>query len=219
MSAMSTLETLSRPVTTRPATPWAALLLIAAELVLGWFKYDIGTTLGDERGHIHLVVWLFLILPYLPLALVAALAARSVTRGLLAGGLGLVAGLAAIGYYELTIYLFTHGHQPSFTAFRALGYASVMVLAALAALAWGVSRRRGRLWLVGLAVAPAAAALTVWSHWTTRLGLGQVSPGDANGLRQLILTDAIATMIPVVLGCVACWLLEVRERDAAAPSW
>jgi hypothetical protein len=220
MSAMSTVETLSRPVTTRPSAPWAALVLIAAELVLGWFTYDIAVKLGDDRAHLHLIQWFVMMLPYLPLALLAALAGRTGARGILAGGLGLVAGAAGIGYYELTVWLFTHGHQPSIHVSQGLQYASVMVLATLAALAWGVSRRHGRLWLTGLVVAPAAAALTLWSHWTSHLGLHQVALSDTNGIRQLYLIDTIATMIPVVLGCLVCWLLELRESgaDAAAPS-
>lgn len=148
------------------ASVWVALVLILVELALGTFSSDIARWafgLPVLGGHLRVIQWEFLMLPFAPLALFAALVARTRARAAAAVTSALLAGLVTIGLYELTLFLFTHHHFPGADVLTGLGYLKEMVVAALATFAWSIARRNGRWWLVGPVLAAAATALTLWS--------------------------------------------------------
>ena len=227
------MTTVSDPVapsapasSTRPSDVVVALLLIVAELVLGWFTYDIATTISRHLEATRPVQWFFLMLPFLPLALVVAVRALSPARAVAAGVAALGGGVVLIAHNEFVRWLFEHQVLDlSYHGLQALGYAAVMAVSVLAALAWGLSRRHGRTWPFGLLVAAAGAALTIWTNWTAHTGWGHTlfAPlaGDNNPIRRLELLHTVALMLPVVAACVVCWLIDVAElrRTPAGPTY
>lgn len=84
---------------------------------------------------------------------------------------------------------------------RSLFVVSVVCPAA----AWGVARRRGSLWTVGLLV-PAALAVG-WLAWRSRLD----SSLPPQSLVGDLVVGASVLVIPI-LGCVACWGIEALSR-------
>ena len=220
------MTTLSDPVApavpvrpTRPSDVVVALLLIVAELVLGWFTYDIATAISRHLEATRPVQWFFLMLPFLPLALVVAVRALSPVRGLAAGLAALGGGAVLIAHNEFLRWLFDHQvGNPSFHEVQALGYAAVMGTSVLAALAWGLSRRHARTWPFGLLVAAGGAALTIWTNWTVHVGWSQfASPLDTTGIRRAEVVHTVALMLPIVAACVACWLIDVAELRRHPP--
>lgn len=94
------------------------------------------------------------------------------------------------------------------TAAQASAYvwANLLVISAGMALAWGVARRWGRIWMFGLLAAPILAALTHElaihsSWWRTHLLV------DDQGSHEL--TRQLVFIAPAVITAVLCWLIEV----------
>src|SRR3954447_14221753 len=130
---------------TRPTDVLVAVLLVAAELVLGWFSYDLARAWSHHVSCLLPVQLFFLILPFLPLSVVVSVRALSRRRGVAAGLVALGAGAVLIAYNEFLRWVGTHGSVSlSFHQRRALGYVVPMTVATLATLAWGLSRRHGR---------------------------------------------------------------------------
>ena len=219
MTTVSDVLVARSPRRTRGSDVVVALGLIAAELVLGWFTYDIARSVADHVRPLRLVQWFFLILPFLPLALVVTLHAIRPRRALTAGITALAAGVVTIAHYELIRWIFTHHPDTSHRVVDTLGYAAEMIVATLAALAWGLSRRHGHAWPLGLLVAAGGAWLTLWTHWTSRLGWAHFdSPLDVSGIRRAELLHSVELMVPVVAACVVCWLIDAVElRRTANP--
>ncbi|NGN91271.1 hypothetical protein G5C66_00775 [Nocardioides sp. KC13] len=74
--------------------------------------------------------------------------------------------------------------------------------------AWGVARRRGTLWLIGLLV-PVGLAVG-WLAGRSRL--------DASLPPQALSTDLVLTasvLVIPILGCLACWGIEALSRRRA----
>ena len=197
---------------TRPTDVLVALLVIAAELLVFWYTYDIGRALSHHVSSSRLVRWLFLMLPFVPLAVVVSLRALSRRRAVVAGLVALGAGVPLIVYSERLQWIVAHA---SGNQVEAIGYAVVMATAVLASLAWGVSRRHGRWWPLGLLLAAAGAALTVWTRWPEHVAWGHSAiafvEGDDNPIRRLYLVHAVSRLLPVVAACVACWLIDRAE--------
>lgn len=219
MTTVSEVPLASPPRSVRPSDVLVALGLIAAELVLGWFTYDIARALADHWSTSRLVQWFYVMLPCLLLALVVALHAIRPGRALAAGLTALAAGAASIVQLELVRWIFTHHPDADHHVVEIIGYATVMVAATLAALAWGLSRRHGHAWPWGLLVAAGGAWLTLWTRWPGRLGWSHfASPFDITAIRRAELLDTVALMIPVVAACVVCWLIDVADsRRTAIP--
>jgi len=85
-------------------------------------------------------------------------------------------------------------------------WAMTLLLPTLVALAWGLARRRGQVWSVGVAVAPLLAAIDHqlmlhslrWQSWHYEHADWWV--------RRL------EFLAPAVIACLVCWLLEVATR-------
>jgi hypothetical protein len=199
------------------------LLLIAAELVVGWYTYDLAQALSHHLTSSRLVRWFFLMLPFLPLAAVVALHALTRRRAAVAALVALGAGGVMIGYAELVDWLFTDAPvEPSGRLVDTLGYAVSMAVAVLATLAWGISRRHGRRWPIGLLVAAAGAALTVWTRWPEHVAWGHSTfttvEGHNDPIRHFYLVSTVARMLPVVAACIVCWLVDRAELRRTPPA-
>ena len=208
---------------TRASDVVVALLLIATELVLGWFTYDLATAISRHLEATRPVQWFFLMLPFLPLAAVVALHALTLRRAVAAALVALGAGAVMISYVELVDWLFTDPPvQPSGRLVETLWYAVPMAVAVLASLAWGISRRHGRRWPLGLVVAAAGAALTVWTRWPEHVAWGHstftMGEGDNDPIRHFYLVSTVARMLPVVAACVVCWLVDRAELRRTPPA-
>lgn len=200
---------------TGPSDVIVALCLIVAELVLGWFSDDIGRALVEHLGTSRSVQWLYLSLPTLLLALVVGL--HAFRRAPAAALVALGAAAATIAEAELIHWIFTHHPNANHHLIQTMGYVGSMTVAALAALAWGLSRRHGKNWLVGLLVAPAGAALTLWTKWPAHVGWSRVaSLSDTIGIRRAELVHSVTLLLPVVGACVVCWLIDVTELQRRA---
>jgi hypothetical protein len=223
MTIVSDREAAPAPVRpTRSSDVLVALLLIAAEVVLGWYRYDLARAFSHHVSGSDPVQWFFLVLPYLPLAAVVTLHALTRGRALAAGLVALSAGGVMIAYSELLEWLGSHPSvDPNYHQLQAIGYAVLMTVAVLAALAWGLSRRHGRWWPIGLLVAAAGAALTIWTSWPEHVAWGHSSftsiEGDDNPIRRYYLVHTVAQLIPVVAACVTCWLIERAELRRPPP--
>ncbi len=204
---------------TRSSDVLVALALIAAELVLGWFTYDVAVAVSHHLDSTRPVQWFFLMLPYLPLAAVVVVRALSRRRALTSGLAALGAGAVMIAYAELIRWIFAHHSGVSYHLVETLGHGALMSAAALATLAWGLSRRRGRGWPIGLLVAAAGAWLTIRTNWPAHVGWSQFSPLDTTGIRRSELIQTISLMLPVIAACVVCWLIDRAElrRTPSAP--
>jgi hypothetical protein len=85
-------------------------------------------------------------------------------------------------------------------------WANLLVISAGIALAWGIARRWGRIWMLGLLAAPIPAALTHEleihsSWWRTHL------LPDYQGIHDF--TRQMVFIAPAVIAAVICWLIDV----------
>lgn len=194
-----------------------AITLIAVELLWARYASDAANQIADHMTwwthHLRLFAWTFLSVQFLLLAVVVGLGARSAGRRVVAVGLCGAGAAVTIGSYELVNYLFTHPTfrqtSPDPGVVRILGYATVMLVTSVAALAWCVSRRRGFSWLLpALLVASASAALV---H-------GWDNPSRWQGLdsRWTVVVDTgITQIVPVVLACLVAWAIDVKANRPA----
>jgi len=223
MTTVAEVPLATPPHAVRPGDVLVALGLIAAELVLGWFTYDIARELQVRAGLSRPVVWFYQMMPFLLLALVVAVHAIRPGRALGAALAALAGGALLIAHSELVRWIYQdHRINPSYHQMEAIGYVVAMGVATTAALAWGLSRRHGLRWPLGLLVAPAGAALTLWTDWTSRLAWARFdNPFDTASVRRAEIVHTVALMIPVVAACVVCWLIDAAQerRTTTGPTY
>lgn len=152
---------------------------------------------GTQAGDLAVAV-----LPFVALAVVVALYALRVLRGLLAATV--VLGMGVLIYLRdlLGRHLLAggHAHAQSLLADWTLWIFTALVPLA-AALGWGIARRRGLRWWPGLA----PALLAVAFRW---LGLGDL--GGSTATHALALA-AVLHVVPAVLAGLLCWALDLRN--------
>jgi hypothetical protein len=129
----------------------------------------------------------------------------------MAGALGaLVAGLTVWGLQEAYRWHIIKDSLWTGMTVHAFNAAVILVPVTLLALAWGLARRRGRIWLLGVAVAPVLAGidhermLRWWGSLYFQAGDWAVPSAGFLG--------------PVVAACLVCWLLEVSTRPSRTQS-
>jgi len=159
---------------------------------------------------LDVVVFLGTAPPYLVYALVLAFWGLDRRHRIAGASCGALAGLMmwVLGEVEQRWII----HHPTQASLRALEWTSILMLPTLLALAWGLARRRGRVWLLGIVVAPALAGVhhelllrsRRWWSWELRL--------DQWWEKQLLF------IAPVVAAALVCWLIEVATQPAAAPT-
>ncbi len=210
----------ARPTIEPPRQSVGLSAVVAVGIVVGWLAYDYWVL---PRLNAHLLAWdvvyerswlvtlTFVLLGYLPFAAVLLLWGRTPARRL--GG-ALIA-LATAGYVWGLYQVFRNyvwGEHASNTSVRVYAWAALLVAPTLCALAWGVARRWGRFWVVGLLVAPAVAELLRelalrWEWWRTHL---IVPPVEHQLMHELVV------VAPIVAACLTCWLIDRFELRRAA---
>ena len=142
---------------------------------------------------------------FLPYALVLLLWGRTGRRRL---GAALCA--LAVGMYMWALWVifdkWVWGDNASSAQVSAYNWANLLVVSAGIALAWGIARRWGRVWMFGLLAAPVLAALTYElanhsSWWRTHLLFDHQRSHD--------LTRQMVFIAPAVIAAMICWLIDV----------
>jgi hypothetical protein len=207
--------TLEAPPSTRRERSLLQSALVAAAVVAGYLLFDRWWTLHALPGisrHAHgqsldAYTFLAVMAPYVLLALFLAVWGLDAAHRVAGGAVAVGAGLTEWGLQEvLQRYVFQHDHLTQGTL-QAYDWTMTLVIPTLVALAWGLARRRGRVWVLGVAVAPLLAALihqlrfhaSWWQTWELRHSNWWV-------LRLEFLT-------PIVVAGIVCWLLESATRD------
>jgi hypothetical protein len=146
-----------------------------------------------------------IVLPAVPLALVVLFWARSRPLGVIAACVAL--GSCLLGYVRFVVFerMLEAGEFDAATRMVSVTqWALLVLLPTLAALAWGIARRRGRAWVPGVLVAGAAAV--------------PLRSVDVDGVTTVATAAMIYAfvlhVVPAVLGGLTCWWLESRQRPA-----
>jgi hypothetical protein len=173
-----------------PREVWVSVVLVVALTVVHLAMAYSVSTLPDLisdlmepwAGQSRTRLFIYL-LPALPLALVVLGAARTVLRGTAA--CVVVVGVTVLAYNSDSVWLVT------------------ALLPTGAALAWGIARRRGQVWWLGLVVAVITALVM------RKLDLDAFA--DDESLHDAFLAFVLH-VLPAVLGGLACWFLELLGR-------
>lgn len=172
--------------------------LAAIHLAITWFTWE------QPAGR-----WAWLALSALAsfaFVVVVLVRGRGVTRRLVGSALALAAAL--IGLVDLLVINLVLERTLTLNVGRisliaeVTGYVSVT----LAALAWGIARRRGLLWLVGVPVAP-ALSWYVGEHLVPRLYESWDRPSFLMAATLTMLWFAVP-----LAAMVAGWLLDLLQR-------
>jgi hypothetical protein len=219
--------TLGSPApTTQRSQPLLLCAVVAVGVVAGWLAYDHWVLVHLEQRifewdvlvrHDSIAILVLDILQVAPYAVVLLIWGR--TRGRRVVGALLALGTAAYMWvlYEWFSRVIGDDGTASSTWLDVYAWVYLLVVPTLFALAWGVARRWGRLWVAGLLVAPALSAifyeLQLHSAWWQEHVIF-----DQHAYHWLV-RDAVF-IGPAVLAAVACWLVELtfarRTRDRAS---
>jgi hypothetical protein len=198
--------------------PVALCVAVGVVVVVGWVAYrhywsdDVYQRFVQWdwfEGHFWAVGLLIALVMCVPYAVVLLVWGRGLARGLSGAAAALGAGMFIWGWNQVfSDYVWDSG-PPSHTSTRVYLWGSLLVLAALVPLAWGLARRSGRGWLAGILVGPVVAAILRelelrWSWWDERVSYR----GSAYHWRF----EAAVFVTPFVLAVLACWALEARGR-------
>lgn len=148
------------------------------------------------------------LIPDAVFVLVLLIRGRGIGPRLLATAIGAVA-FAASAVMPLAVALMSEDIIDTWgpSEFETVGKSCTYATYFLAALAWGVGRRRGALWLVALPLTPALTwlALRDETHrWLTDI---ETPPSGS----YFALTAAMYVGV-LVVGCLVCWLLDLLQR-------
>lgn len=208
---MTTTPDVNQPVAAGPRSAvLVGFAVVVAELVLAvlWYPWVVDH-LVLRSSLPYAVLRLLIVLPeYVLLSLAVAAIARSAIRGTTAVTLALAAGAvtwtASLVLHHLVSTpgdLAAHRGTATF-----INDGTIILVPLLAVLAWGTARRTGRLWLLGILVAPGLRWWIEHGQWWFNLTNGHA----------FRLTEAVGmglAILPVLLAILACWALEQVERD------
>ena len=193
--------------------------LVAAGVVVGYLAYvRIMTTRLVPRFYGHwpdsqlgLLRFLVEISPFVLLAVVLLAWGRTPRQRLAGAGCAVLAGLVDWGLQEVTQRLYEHDLLTT-SRIKVLDWTLTLLVPALVTLAWGLARRSGRAWLVGVLVAPLLAGIHRYLQlhsadflsWEYRHGDWWV--------------NRLELIAPIVVACIVCWLIERARTDVPSPA-
>ena len=184
--------------------------LVVAELLLAFLWYPWVVDHLVVRSSLPFeVLRLLIVLPeYLLLAIAVHLVARRAALRPPAAALALLAGLVVWGWSVGVSHL---ASTPSALAAHRhlldpLNWIVMITVPTLAALAWGVARRRGSLWLLAVPLAPALHGWLQHSDWTFRAQMHLA-------FRKSEVVGMAFVIVPVLLAILAGWALEQVESS------
>jgi hypothetical protein len=181
-----------------------------AELLLAflWYPWVVDHLVFDSSLPYEVLRLLIVAPEYALVAIAVYLVARRPALRLPAVALALLAGLVVWGWSIVNSRL---AHTPADIAAHrqlldTLSWISIISVPTLAALAWGVARRQGGLWLLAVPLAPALHWWFQHSDWTFREQMHF-------GLRGFEAVGMGFVIVPVLLAILACWALEQVEAS------
>jgi len=181
--------------------------LVVVHLVMAYYVFSLSDAIFDlviRLSGQQLARMMVTLAPAVPLALVVLFWARDRTLGWIA--CLVVVATALLPYVRNVVVerLYDAGDMGAVDTWaKWSGWVLVVLLPIGAALGWGIARRRGTSWWPGVLVGGAVAALFDLFD----LGWFANDPG-----LQAMSLAFVYHVVPVVLGCLACWWLEVRQR-------
>jgi hypothetical protein len=197
--------------------PVALYVAVGVVVAAGWVVYRhywlndlaarmIRWTVID--GHFWAYSLVLAMLMCLPYALVLLLWGHGLGRAAAGAGIAVAAGLYLWGVDHVFQSYVWDSRSVTATSVRVYDWAILLGVATLVPLAWGVARRSGRAWIVGLLVGPAVAAgLREFqlrsSWWQQRVEF------DRHSYHWVV--EAVVYVAPFVLAVVACWAIEARN--------
>jgi hypothetical protein len=191
--------------------PLVPLLLIAGYLV--WIRVVLYHLVPRYLQHwpsnlLGLLRFLLETSPYVLLALVLLAWGRSARQRLAGAACAVVAGLVDWGLNEGYSRLFVHQGHITANQIRAFDWSLTLVIPTLVTLAWGLARRSGYAWLLGVLVASALA----WGHRMLQLHNPNFVSWEFHHGQWWV--SRLEFLAPMVLACLVCWLIEwMREPE------
>lgn len=198
--------------------PWPLCAVVAVVVVAGCLLFSHYWNLHllpDLARHLtwaslDVVALVALATPYLVLGIVLAVWGLDARHRFAGFVVALLAGLTLWGVQEVLSHW--HSAQSSQSTLRAFDWFITLTIPTLLALAWGLARRRGGGWLVGVLVAPVLA----WVHH--ELFLHSMSWNSwESGIRQWWERDLLL-VVPAVAAALVCWYIEDATRRRAHPA-
>jgi hypothetical protein len=181
--------------------------LVVVHLVMAYYVFSLSDAIFDlviRLSGQELAEMMVTLAPAVPLALVVLFWARDRTLGWIA--CLVVVATALLPYVRNVVVerLYEAGELDAAVTWTDWsGWVLVVLLPVGATLGWAIARRRGTSWWPGVLAGGAVAALL------DLFDLGWFA--DDPGLQAMSLAF-VYHVVPVVLGCLACWWLEVRQR-------
>lgn len=183
----------------------AGVLAVASYVVLTDNAGHISRSLGHPPSvydHDSLFGLAMAMMTSVAYAVILLLFGRSPRRRVGGALLALLAGLSR--WWLLVTTNYPAQHFP-----MATNYALFMVPATFATLAWGVARRYTTRWLWTVPLAPLLIGVEVWLWWHTAWFV------DFQGSHGMTRINAL-NVGPIVLACVAGWLVDASPRGATS---
>lgn len=201
--------------------PLALCLAVGAAVPVGWVLYrhywadDVYARFlrwGWFSDHFWASTLLAALILCVPYAVVLLVWGRSLTRSLAGAAVALGCGLFLWGWDRVFSTYLWDSRPPGTTSLRVYLWGGLLVLATLVPLAWGLARRTGRAWMLGLVVAPVVAAVLRelelrWSWWHDRVA--------SAALHQHWQLQAVVYVAPFIAAVLAGWAIEARDRRTA----
>jgi hypothetical protein len=197
--------------------PLALCVAVGAVVTVGWVLYrhywsaDVYQRLVRWdwfNGHFWAVTLLIALVLCVPYALALLVWGRGLRRAVSGATAALGVGIFFWGWDRIfQDYVWDSGPATPTTT-RIYLWGSLLGIATLVPLAWGLARRSGRGWLLGIVVGPVVAAILrelqlQWSWWHDRVA------ADGHNIHWQL--QAVAFVAPFVLGALACWAIEVAR--------
>lgn len=216
--------TVGTPTPTRRDQPLLLCGLVSAVVVAGYLAYvrlvihEIPHLFAHwPQDRLGLLRFLLTVAPYVLFAVVLLAWGRSTRQRVAGATCALVAGLADWGINEY-FQRMAERHDLTATSYRLYDWSLTLLIPTLVALAWGLARRSGRAWVVGVLVAPLLAGI----HRELQLHSPSFQSWEFHHGQWWV--GRLEFLAPMVAACVVCWLIEVSwpsprigDADTAYP--
>jgi hypothetical protein len=202
------------PAPQRRDQPLLVCAMVATVVVAGYLAYvrlvirEIPSLFAHwPQDQLGLLRFLLSVAPYVLFGLVLLAWGRSARQRVAGAACALVAGLADWGISEV-FQRIVERHALTVNTYRLYDWSLTLLIPTLITLAWGLARRSGRVWVVGVLVAPLLAGI----HRQLQLHSPDFQSWEFHHGQWWV--GRLEFMAPMVAGCLACWLIEVGRPSS-----